>query len=266
MNINYYQMSAKQKLWNREELILAFNLYLKIEFGKTHKNNPEVIELASIIGRTPSAVGMRLGNFASLDPYHQDRGVGGLKNSGTQVKLIWDEFSNNQEDLIYESERILAERQNVSLDDKYQDILYDIKDLKGETKIRAVKTRVNQCVFRQMVLTNYTSKCAITGIDIPDLLFASHIVPWSKNEKERLNPENGICLSALYDRAFDRGYIGFTNDYKVLLSSSIKEKSNTEYYNKYFAPIENTTLINPIKYNPSKLFLEYHRDTIFNTK
>ena len=259
-------MSAKQKLWTREELILAFNLYLKIDFGKIGKTNPQIIELANIIGRTPSSIGMRLGNFASVDPYHQQRGVVGLANGKKQVQPIWDEFFNNQEDLIYESERILALRQNVSLDDKYQDILHDIKDLKGETKIRAVKTRVNQCVFRQMVLTNYTSKCAITGIDIPDLLFASHIVPWSKNEKERLNPENGICLSALYDRAFDRGYIGFTNDYKVLLSSSIKEKSTTEYYDKYFAPIENTTLINPIKYSPSKLFLEYHRDTIFDQR
>ena len=259
-------MSSKQRLWTREELILAFNLYLKIEFGKTHKSNPDVIALANIIGRTPSAVGMRLGNFASLDPYHQDRGVSGLKNSGVQVKQIWDEFSNNQEELVYESERILAEKQDTTLDEKYYEQLFDIKDLKGETKIRAVKTRVNQSVFRQMVLTNYTSKCAITGIDIPELLLASHIMPWSKNEKERLNPENGICLSALYDKAFDKGFIAFSDDYKVLLSSTIKEKSTLEYYSKYFAPIENKKLVSPIKYNPSKLFLEYHRDTIFNSK
>ena len=79
-------MEQKQRLWTREELILAFNLYLKIEFGKTHKSNPQVIDLANVIGRTPSSVGMRLGNFASLDPYHQQRGIGGLKNSGTGVK------------------------------------------------------------------------------------------------------------------------------------------------------------------------------------
>lgn len=257
-------MSLKQRLWTREELILAFNLYLKIEFGKTHKSNPEVIALANIIDRTPSAVGMRLGNFASLDPYHQNRGIGGLKNSGIQVKQIWDEFFNNQEELIFESEKILAEKQNTTLDEKYYDKLFDLKDLKGEVKIQAVKTRVNQSVFRQMVLINYTSKCAITGIDIPDLLIASHILPWSKNYKERLNPENGICLSALYDRAFDKGYIGFTDNYKVLLSSVLKEKCDKEYYNKYFASIENQIILEPIKYKPSKQFLEYHRDTIFN--
>ncbi len=254
------------KNWTREELILAFNLYLKIEFRKTHKGNPRVIELANIIGRTPSAVGMRLGNFASVDPYHQQRGITGLRNGIKQVQPIWDEFFNNQEELIFESEKILAEKENITLEDKYDNLFPDIKDLKGETKIRAVKTRVNQSVFREMILTNYTSKCAITGIDIPDLLFASHIIPWSENEKERLNPENGICLSALYDRAFDKGYLGFTNDYNVLLSHKLKEKSSTEYYSKYFAPIENIKLVVPNKYHPSKVFLEYHRDTIFNSR
>ena len=70
-----------------------------------------------------------------------------------------------------------------------------------------MKTRVNQNVFRQIVVANYSGKCAISGIDMPELLFASHIIPWSKNEEERLNPENGICLSALYDKAFDKGLI-----------------------------------------------------------
>jgi putative restriction endonuclease len=257
-------MREKQKLWTREELILAFNLYLKIEFGKTHKTNKQVLELANIIGRTPSSVGMRLGNFASLDPYHQQRGIGGLKNSGTGVKLIWDEFFQNQEELVFESERILAERQQMTIEEKYDDILYDIKDLKGETKTRAVKTRVNQSVFRQMVLANYSSKCAITGIDIPELLLASHIMPWSKNENERLNPENGICLSALYDRAFDKGLLAFDKDYRVLIASKLKKKIDLEYYNKYFAPIDNAAIYRPIKYLPRGEFLEYHRDVVFD--
>jgi putative restriction endonuclease len=122
---------------------------------------------------------------------------------------------------VYESERILAEKQHLTIEEKYENLLYDIKDLKGETKIRTVKTRVNQSVFRQMVLANYSSKCAITGIDMPELLLASHIVPWSKNEKERLNSENGICLSALYDRAFDKGLLAFDKDYRVLLASKL---------------------------------------------
>lgn len=259
-------MAEKQRLWTRDELILAFNLYLKIEFGKTHKTNSQVIELANLIGRTPSAVGMRLGNFASLDPYHQNRGVGGLQNTGKQVQGIWDEFIDSKEDLIYESEQILARKQHSTIEEKYHDLLFDIKSLKGKTKIRAVKTRVNQCVFREMVLANYSSKCAITNIDIPDLLFASHILPWSKSADERLNPENGICLSALYDRAFDKGYITFDKNHKVLISSSLKKKDKFTYFESTFALIENKILNTPLKYTPKKEFLEYHRDVIFDKK
>lgn len=255
---------TERRLWTREEYILAFNLYLKIDFGKTHTRNQKVLELAHLINRTPASIVMRLGNFASVDPYHQNRGVGGLKNAGAQTQLIWDEFFTNQEELIFLSEQILAERQHQTIEQKYKDILFDIKDVRGEDKIRAVKTRVNQSVFRQMVLTNYESKCALTGIDIPDLLFASHIQPWSTHEKERLNPENGICLSALYDKAFDKGYIAFDNNYRVLLSSSLKNKMSSDYYPKYFEPIENLPLGKAIKYLPKKEFLEFHRDVIFN--
>jgi putative restriction endonuclease len=90
------------------------------------------------------------------------------------------------------------------------------KDLKGEMKICEVKTHMNQNVFRQMIIVNYSYKCAITGIDIPDLLFVSHITPWAANENERLNPENEICLSTLYDKAFDKELIGFDKNFQVV--------------------------------------------------
>ncbi|MEK8179150.1 HNH endonuclease [Flavobacterium buctense] len=250
-------------LWTREELILAFNLYLKLPFGKMHKNTPEIIELANLLGRTPSSIGMRLGNFASVDPYHILRGVGGLKGGMNQVKPIWDEFNENKEELTFLSEKIRAEKENTTIEKKYQDILFDLKDLKGETVTREVKTRVNQSFFREMVLANYASKCAITGIDIPQLLLASHIIPWSKNENERLNPENGICLSPLYDKAFDKGLISINTNYQIILSKEIKVKTQTTFYSNHFAPIENLKIIEPLKYLPKKEFLEYHLDTIF---
>lgn len=250
--------------WSKEELILAFNLYLKIAFGKTHSKNPEIIRLANLISRTPASIVMRLGNFASIDPFHINRGVSGLKNGMNQVQPIWDEFFHNQEELIFLSEQILAHKENTSIEKKYEEILFDIKELKGENIIRAIKTRVNQSVFRQMILSNYNYKCAITGIDIPELLLASHIVPWSKNEEHRLNPENGICFSALYDKAFDKGIIGINTNHKIIFSDSIKKKNQTEYYHKYFAPIENQKINTAKKYSPRKEFLEFHLDTIFN--
>jgi putative restriction endonuclease len=67
-----------RKLWTRDELILALNLYLKLPFGKLHSGTPQIIHLANILRRTPSSIAMRLNNFASVDPYHQQRGIGGL--------------------------------------------------------------------------------------------------------------------------------------------------------------------------------------------
>lgn len=257
---------ATRNLWTREELILAFNLYLKIPFGKMHSTNAAIIHLANLIGRTPSSVALRLVNFASVDPALKARGIKGMTGGINIVQPIWNEFFNNQEELVFRSEQILAQKENTSIEKKYQDLLLDIKDLKGETITREVRTRVNQSVFRQIILANYSSKCAITGIDIPELLVASHIIPWAVDEKERLNPENGICLSSLYDKAFDNGFIGINKNYEVIFSSSLKNKKETSFFNNYFASIENIKIKEPIKYLPKKEFLQFHLDTIFDKK
>ncbi len=253
----------ERRLWTKDELIVAFNLYLQLPFGKLDSRTPEIIHLASLIGRNANAVSMRLNNFASVDPYHQQRGIKGLTGGKKQVQPIWDEFINNKEELLFESERILAEREHISIENKFADILEGTEHLKGEYKIREVKTRINQNVFRKIVLANYVSKCAVTGIDIPDLLLASHILPWSKNEDERLNPENGICLSALYDRAFDKGYITINDHYEIVISQVLKGKIKEIYHQQYFASIDGSKMTLPQKYFPKKEFLQFHQDMVF---
>lgn len=252
-------------LWNREEMILVLNLYLKLPFGKMDSRNPEVIHIANLIGRTPNAVALRLVNYASQDPSLQQRGISGMTHGGKKCEEYWREFINDREKLVFESERILAQLEGTTVENKYKDSIRDIpQDMKGEMRIRQVKTRVNQNVFRHIVLSNYDWKCALTGIDLQELLVASHIIPWSENEKERLNPENGICLSSLYDKAFDKGLISFTNDYKVIFSTKLKKNFNKDYYLKYFKPIENNHLVVAQKYKINPLFLEWHRDCVFN--
>ena len=115
-----------------------------------------------------------------------------------------------------------------------------------------------------MVLANYENKCGLTGIDIPELLVASHIIPWSANEHERLNPENGICLSSLYDKAFDQGLISFDDNSKILFSEKLEKNLGKTYYEMYFATVKDRSLIVPRKYHPNPLFLEWHRDCVFN--
>ena len=253
----------ERNLWTRDEFILTFNLYLKLPFGKLHTSTPEVQELALLLGRTASSIALRLTNFASCDPYHINRGVKGMVGGIRKCQPIWDEFANNKEALIFESERILAERQFGSIETKF-DLLYnDIRQLNGEMKIREIKTRVNQNVFRDMVVANYGNQCAITSIEIPELLIASHIIPWSENEKERLNPENGICLSMLYDKAFDQGLIGISKEYTILISEKLKKHSKKEYYQHFFGSVDGIKLHLPNKHLPNPLFLEWHFDEIF---
>lgn len=158
---------------------------------------------------------------------------------------------------------MLAEREKIRIEEKYSDIFKGLQGLKGKTKEKIVKTRINQSVFRQIILSSYSNRCAISGINIPELLVASHIIPWSINKDERLNPSNGICLSSLYDKAFDTGLIGINVDYSILLSKKIKKTSNEEFYIRFFKPFNGKTILFPERYRPQKKFLEYHLDTIF---
>ena len=193
------------------------------------------------------------------------RGVVGLQGGSEKCRSYWEQFSEDKEGLIFECERILAQYEHTSIERKYRSILQDIPDnLVGKTREQIVQVRVNQSVFRQIVLANYDFKCALSGIDIPELLVASHVIPWSYNEEERMNPKNGICLSSLYDKAFDQGLISFDSSFKVLFSERLSSNVGKEYFDKYFSPIQNKSLAETKKYAINPTFLEWHRDCIFN--
>lgn len=242
---------------------MALNLYLKLPFGKLHSKTREIKDLAMLIDRTPGSVAMRLNNFANVDPFHQKRGIKGLSGGIRQVQPIWEEFSKRKEDLIFESEKALAKRANTTIEMKFPSLVKDLDGLKGEMREQIIKIRVNQNHFRDVVLNNYSEKCAITGISIPELLIASHIIPWSKNKQERLNPQNGICLAALHDKAFEKGFIGITTDFRVLISPSLKKFRKETYYKPYFEFYENKRINLPKRFLPNRMFLEYHLAEIF---
>lgn len=237
-------MATERKNWTREELIVAFNLYCKIPFSKINYNHPLVKELANAIGRTPSAVAWKLVNFASLDPSLKQRNIKGATNIGKLDKIIFEEFYNDWNSLAYQSEvelsRLLKKELLIE-----NEIDFTIKE--GKVKESLVKVRVNQSFFRSTVLASYENKCCITGINISDFLVASHIVPWSKDEKNRLNPRNGLCLNNIHDKAFDKGYLTIDDNYRIKLSKQIIDSQKQEIIQKYFVDYEGKEIEMPKK-------------------
>lgn len=253
-------MKEGQRLWTREELILAVNLYCKIPFGKMSNRTPEVQELARLINRSPGSIAFKLGNFASFDPTLKARGIGGLPNASKMDGEIWKEFYNNWDVALIESEKLLAKKKNTTIEKLNQ---VDEKDLLkvGTVKERLVKTRVNQSIFRKMVLATYNYHCCITGIANPELLVASHIVEWSKDEKNRLNPMNGLSLNALHDRAFENGLITIdADDYRIKISARLKKSDDIKSIKQNFLNYEDKQITLPDKFLPAKEFLKVHNE------
>ncbi len=250
-------MKKGQKLWIREELILAINLYWKLEFGKIHQRNPEVQKLAALIGRTPASIVYKLGNFASFDPSLKERGVGGLSNTSKLDEEIWNEFFQNFEALSYESEVLRASYENKSVEELNK---LDFSDLPKEGLVREqlVKTRVNQIFFRQAILTSYKNTCCITGINHPGLLVAGHIIPWSVDEKNRMNPRNGLCLNSLHDKAYELGLISIDSNYMIHVSSKAFESMELATFEYYFEKYHHQKINLPSRYLPDPELLDIH--------
>ncbi len=256
-------MKAGQTLWTRDELILAVNLYIKLPFGKMHSTNPDIIELAHLIGRTPSAIALKLVNFASFDPILKERGIKGAVNASKLDKEIWNEFYTNWDHAFIESEKLMAKVKHTTIEQLNDIDLTDIPK-EGLEKIRLVKTRVNQSIFRNIILATYDSRCCITGITNPELLIASHILPWSTDEKNRMNPMNGLALNALHDKAFEVGLITIDADtYKIRVSSSLNKKDVSESVRQNFLNYEGLKISVPKKFPPQKDFLKVHNDSRF---
>ena len=250
----------ERRNWNRSELILVMNLYCQLPFGKFHNANPEVIELAKAIDRTPSSVLMKLCNLASLDPHHQQRGVKGLTSTSKLDKDVWGEFHSNWERLAEESE-LLRENLGLSSPDKTES---DISEFKGSTEgKKLVSVRLAQRFFRKTILACYESRCCVTGISIPSLLIASHVLPWSLYPERRVDPRNGLCLNVLHDKAFDRGLISFDEQWQMLLSKELQEATTNKVLSQSLLPFEGRSIQLPEKFRPDPQCLEIHRSTIF---
>ncbi|MFH1946580.1 MAG: HNH endonuclease [Candidatus Magasanikbacteria bacterium] len=236
--------------WSRGELISAYNLYCKISIKEINSKNISIIEFADLLGRTPKEVARRFKNFSKLDET-----VKISTDIKEEDKNTWAFFNNDWKKSVYESENKIIDFENK---------LKNITEFpKGKERDSIVKSRINQNFFRSVVLTSYQNKCCITGLPFAELLNASHIMPWSVDMNNRLNPHNGLCLNALHDRAFDRGLITVRTDYTIDISSRINNFLDCKSIKDYFLCFKNQKIILPQRFVPEKSFLEFHNKNIF---
>ncbi len=261
---------AKVKLWTREELLLILNLYYKIPFGQFDQHNPKVMNLAGLIGRTPSSVAMQLNNLVSLDPYHQNRGISGLRPPGKLAQQLWAEAQSDWENSILESENLLESltqsqpKVEVGAEPGAKVFKLQQKKQSGPTEMeRSVRVRLGQRFFRGSIMANYRERCCVCGMPITELLIASHIIPWKDREDLRLNPSNGLCLCALHDKAFDRGLLAIDDDYKVLISSSVHHYLSHEAVKNGLIIYSAHPISLPDRFAPKQEFLDIHRSVYF---
>lgn len=253
--------------WSREETILAFDLYCKTPFSKIGKTNKDIIELAKLLGRTPSAVGLKMANLAHFDPELQKRNVSGMKNASKLDAEIFAEFSKDWAELSYQAQLIKAELKQTSIEQmkEIEGIEEIIEIPAGHYREQMTKTRVGQYFFRMSVLSAYRSRCCVTGIALPDILIASHIKPWrvSDEKTERTNPSNGLCLNALHDKAFDQGFITLDKNYCIVNSKELQYADMDEKSKIWLQSYEGKQIILPDRFYPGKQFIEYHNDKVF---
>ena len=251
--------------WTRPQTLAALHIYLQLPFGQLHQRNPKIKQLAQWIGRTPGSVALKLVNLASLDPVIVASGRSGMGNASALDRQVWDELQADWDAVAlaaaaeYEQ---LALRNGVQAD---QDLLEEAPPSEellaleeGKTRSAIVQLRVNQARFRKAVLASYNATCCISGLQHEKLVIASHIVPWSEDTKNRLNPQNGLCLSALHDRAYDQGLITVMPDFKVCVSPTVKASKGDSYITESLLRFDQQPIRFPDRFGPAPAFLEWH--------
>ena len=263
-----HSMQPTRKTWTRDELLIALNIYQKLNFGQLHSRNPAIIALADKLGRGANSVAMKLNNFASLDPVQQMRGIKGLQGASALDRTVWTEFHENLAESVAASEESLRNLFDADAKSEIEVIPKEgIRVLRmptGPTTVASeVKTRRGQSYFRNAVLNNFGGRCGVTQLDIRELLIASHILPWGQYPQERLNVRNGLCLSRLHDAAFDMHLIAFDDDLRLLLSPRLKEALPRKIVADTFGAYAGQPLVLPEDaIPPDPEFLRRHRAAI----
>eukprot|EP01030_Chromulinospumella_sphaerica_P001694 gene1694-1662_t len=245
--------------WTRNETLAAFHIYLQLPFGQLHRNQPRIVQLSQWIGRTASAVAMKLVNLASLDPQIVASGRRGMGNASKLDQQIWNEFLAANDPVVTEAATSFGHYAEQNGLPPFVDVLDEVPDIaEGKTSTATVQVRVNQARFRRAILASYNATCCMSGLRVPKLLVASHIVPWSMDTQNRLNPSNGLCMSALHDRAYDQGLITVLPDFTIRVGEALRHAELDPFAQTSLAQYQGKAIRLPERFRPAPAFLEAH--------
>lgn len=248
--------------WTREETIVAFNVYCKIPFKSSSKTHPMIIKFAKLLGRSASALNMKVGNIGRLDPDLKELGITGLIHGAKMEEDIWNEFYGNPELLAFESEKIIAQILNQSIENS---TAIQIDDLpQGIERTAIIRQRVNQSFFRSAVMSAYNFKCCISGVNTPKLVEACHIVDWSEDPNNRTNPKNGLCMNSFFHKAYDKNLLAISPDLLIIVSEELFQSATEESFFNYLKEINGRKIFTPDKFFPQRELLALHYNKFIN--
>lgn len=248
--------------WTEDEVILALMLYLSRPFGKLHSRHPDVERLAALLGRSPGAVSRKLGNLGSCDNTLRERGVKGLVNVSKVDTAVWEKYVGSErgkkplDPLLARATRI-AEARSADIGFLFNETPIQGKVISdGGERLVLRKERRSQRFFRDVILAGYGGRCAVTGLRVPELTEAAHIIPWPDREECRLLPSNGIALNTLLHRAYDADLLGIDEKCRVHVSTALLKGAEDSTMQSFFESVDGAVLLPSRHFSPSPIFLE----------
>ena len=248
--------------WTHDQLLATFYLYLQLKPSEIQSASTAVSVFAQHLGKPQQAIAAKLRTLTQLDPVLARQSIKASDNVTALDESVWGEFQKN-----WTATTLTAREAYEAVVGTYQeaagtnqvsaaDASYLFQE--GLTRETLVQVRKNQYVFRKAILSSYDTTCCISGIRNEKLLIASHIVPWSFDTENRLNPANGLCLSALHDRAYDQGLITVLPDYSIRVSADFAPQKNNSFLSEALFRHEGKSIRLPGRFHPAPAFLKAH--------
>ncbi|MVX56854.1 HNH endonuclease [Parasutterella muris] len=176
---------------------------------------------------------------------------GELKNFATQGSTVIN--YNYQPQAVELYNRLLIKHRYKACESNLSKIDNALASENVKTEIRKEVThRIGQAWLREQLLELHHGMCQVSDETRQDLLICSHIIPWSEDRDNRLNPNNALLLAFNYDFLFDKGYITFDDDGTIITSKEVRNCFGIEDGRKLRELNDET-----------RVFLKYHRERIF---